>query len=184
MRCEVWVTGIPEPGMSDAFSRGDVLPNQELRRHAYLGLVSTRAGLPSKDWVTGALGDRVDARDTGANVLHFAREPAHRVAESHSFALYYEAGTEESPRLAMPVTTEASGEEYLKMPTDSGVVLSNLLALHLVAFAVGTLVRYHPGYWAAVVGHTKGDSVAPLLSAAVSTLEERYPALVLDTLEG
>jgi hypothetical protein len=126
----------------------------------------------------------VAARDTGSNILHFACEPVHRVVESHLFDLYYDAGTLERPRLDMPVTTAASGKEYLKLPTDGGVVLSTLLAPHMVAYAAGMLVRYHPGYWSAVVGRTKGDSIAPVLSAAVSTVEERYPALVLEVLEG
>lgn len=184
LRCEVEITGLLEPGLSDAFSREEVPPDREVRRHAWLGVVPTRAGLPDKDWVMRILGDRVTARDTGSNLLHFAREPVFRVAESHLFDLYYDAGTQESPRLDMPVTTTASGEEYLKLPTDGGAMLSTLLALHIVAFAVGTLVRYHPGYWAAVVGRTMGDSVAPVLSAAISAVEERYPALLLDVLEG
>lgn len=47
----------------------------------------------------------------------------------------------------MPVSALPTGEEYLKLPTDGGIVLSALLALHLVAYATGILVRYHPGYW-------------------------------------
>ncbi|MDX5895302.1 YaaC family protein [Rubrobacter radiotolerans] len=184
LRCEVEVTGLPEPDLADAFIRNEISPNREMRRHAWLGVVPTRTGLPSKDWVADVLGRCVAARDTGTNILHFAREPVYRVAESHLFDLYYDAGTLESPRLDMPVTTAVSGEEYLKLPTEGGVVLSTLLALHAVSYAAGMLVRYHPGYWSAVVGRTKGDSIAPVLSAAISTVEERYPALVLDTLEG
>ena len=58
-----------------------------------------------------------------------------------------EAGSRNEPRLQMPVAVSASGEQYLKLPTDDGVVLSTLLALHLAAYAAGMLVRYHPGYW-------------------------------------
>lgn len=184
LRCEVQVTGLVEPSLADAFARNAIPPDQEVRRHAWLGVVPTRAGLPDKDWVAKTLGNRVAVKDTGANLLHFAREPVHRVAESHSFDLYYDAGTEERPRLDMPVATAASGEEYLVLPTDGGIVLSTLLSLHLTAYAGGMLVRYHPGYWSAVVGRTKGDSIAPVLSAAISVIEERYPALVLDALEG
>ena len=63
-------------------------------------------------------------------------------------------------------------------------MLSTLLALHTVAYTAGMLVRYHPGYWSAVVGRTKGDSIAPLLSAAVSAVEERYPAMILEVIGG
>ena len=185
LRCEVQVTGIPEPDLVDAFDRNEVPPDREVRRHAYLGIVPMRAGLPSKDWVAGVLGGRVAFRDTQTGVLHLAREPMRMVGEWHQFDLYYDAGTQERARQEMPITTDASGEEYLKLPTDGEVVLSTLLALHLVAFAAGTLVRYHPGYWAMLAGRaTKGDSIAPVLSAAVSAIEERYPALVLEALEG
>ena len=174
LRCEIEMTGLPEPSLVDAFNRNEVPPDQEVRRHAWLGVVPTRARLPSKDWVAGILGGRVAARDTGTNLLHFAREPVNRVAEAHLFNLYYDAGTLEYPRLDMPITVAASGEEYVKLPTDGGVVLSTLLALHLVVYAAGMLVRCHPGYWSAVVGRTKGDPIAPVLSAAVSIVEERY----------
>ncbi len=184
LRCEVQVTGLVEPSLADAFFRNAVPLDQEVRRHAFLGIVPTRAGLPDKDWVAKILGGRVSARDSGENLLHFAREPVHRVVESHSFDLYYDAGTLENPRLDIPVATAAPGEEYLVLPTDGSVVLSTLLALHAVAYAAGMLVRYHPGYWAAIVGRTKGDSIAPVLSAAVSTVEERYPSLILEVLEG
>ena len=97
--------------------------------------------------------------------------------------LYTEAGSRNEPRLQMPVAvSDTSGEHYLKLPTDEGVVLSTLLALHLVAYAAGMLVRYHPGYWSMLVGRTEGSEIAPLLSGAVSTVEERYPALILEAI--
>lgn len=70
----------------------------------------------------------------------------------------------------------------MKLPTEGGVVLSTLLALHLTAYAAGMLVRYHPGYWAMLTGRTKGDAIAPVLSAAISTVEYRYPALILEAI--
>lgn len=185
LRCEVLVTGIPEPDLVDALSRGEIPPDHEIKRHAWLGVVRSRAGLPSKDWVVEALGEeRVRARETGENLLHFAHEARHRVGKTHLFDLFYDAGTEERPRLEMPLTKSASGEEYLKLPTERGILLSTLLALHLTAYAAGMLVRYHPGYWSMLAGRTKGDYVAPILAAAVATIEERYPTLLLDALGG
>ena len=87
-----------------------------------LGWVSSALGLDCqiKDWIAKALGDRVCSPVTAPNTLHFAREPRHQVAEGHKFDLYYDAGSEEHPRREMPVTVAASGEEYLKLPTDVG----------------------------------------------------------------
>ncbi len=182
LRCEVKLTGGLEPGTRA--TNEQVPPHVEVRRHAWLGIVRTRAGLPDKDWIAKALGNLVHFTVTAPNTLHFAREPRHQVAEGHKFDLYYDAGSEEHPRREMPFTVAASGEEYLKLPTDGGVVLSTLLALHTVAYAAGMLVRYHPGYWSAVVGRTKGDSIAPLLSAAVSAVEEHYPAIISEVIGG
>lgn len=160
-------------------------PHGEGKRHAHLGVVASRTGLPSKDQVASAFGEgRVDVKKTGTNLLYFAREPVHRVAEAHLFDLYYDAGSADHPRLDMPVAALPSGEEYLKLPTDEGVVLSTLLALHVAAFAASTLVRYHPGYWAMLTGHTKGDAIGPVLSAAIRTVEQRYPGLVLEAIGG
>lgn len=104
---------------------------------------------------------------------------------SHHFDFFYEAGSRKEPRLSLPVATLPDGEQYLKLLTDNGLVLSTLLALHVVAFAAGNLVRYHPGYWAMLTGRTKGDAVGPVLSTAISTVEDRYPAaLILEALDG
>ena len=126
---------------------------------------------------------RVVVRETRSSILHFAREPVHRVAEAHLCDLFYDAGTRERPRIDMPITALASGEEYLVLPTDGGIVLSTLLAFHVTAFAAATLVRYHPGYWASVIGRTKGASIAPILSAWASAFEQRYPELILKAIE-
>lgn len=82
----------------------------------------------------------------------------------------------------LPVATSGAREEYLKLRTEGGFVLSTLLALHLVAYAASSLVRYHPAYWAMLTGRTAGDSVGPVLNAATAAVEERYPALILEAI--
>jgi hypothetical protein len=77
----------------------------------HLGLVPTIVRLPSREWVVYLLGDeRVYARDTGANLLHFAREPRHRVLEAHMLGLLYDSGSTQRPRVRVPVATWPSGE--------------------------------------------------------------------------
>lgn len=185
LRCEVQVTGLPETSVTRKYALAEIPPDLEMRRHAHLGLLRSPAGLPPKDRIAGLLDDgRVVPTEGGPTTLPFAREPKLRASGAWLFDLYYDAGTSRRPRIELPVTTSTSGEEYLKLRTDRGVVLSTLLALHVVAFAAGMLVRYHPGYWAVVVGRTKGDSIAPVLSAAVAAIEERYPALILEAIGG
>lgn len=184
LRCEMLVTGAPEPDWKDLAPGNQVPASREVRRHAFLGIVRTRAGLPAPEWVAEHLGERASLRETGSNLLRFARDPRHRLGQSHLFELYYDAGSAQTPRQEMPVTTLASGEEYLKLPADNGILISTLLALHLAAFAASSLVRYHPSYWAMLIGRTQGDSIAPIMSATMSAVEERYPTLILDTLGG
>lgn len=115
--------------------------------------------------------------------LHFSRDP-YQAPVGRLYDLHSDAGSQNDPRLEMPLAVSADGEEYLKLPTDGGVVLSTLLVLHLVAYAAGMLVRYHPGYWAMLAGRAKGDAIGPILSAAVLAVEERYPALIPEAIGG
>lgn len=176
LRCEILITGLPE-------HRGEVSPDREVRRHAWLGLLSASCslGFPREGWVENLVGEGRLSYTGNENFLHFARE-SNRANVGRLFELYYDAGSEKRPRIDVPVTTLPSGEEYLRLPTDGAVVLSTLLALHLAAYAAGMLVRYHPGYWAMLTGKTKGDAIGPVLSAVVSTVEERYPALILEAI--
>lgn len=177
LRAEILYTGTPEHRAGGE----EIPPHEERRRHSWIGVVRGPLGYPQEGWIEGlvesaGLGTLGGAR--GETFLHFARFPGQApVGRLHP--LHTEAGSRDRPLLRMPVAASATGEEYLKLPTDGGVVLSTLLALHLVAFAAGTLVRYHPGYWSMLVGKTKGDEIGPVLSAAVSAVEERYPALIL-----
>lgn len=185
LRCEVQATGDLEPGTRAV---GEQVPShQDVRRFAWLGVLPSTGspvGTPDAGWVQErvACGRLVDR---GANaLLHFARDPANEIAGAHLFELYYDAGSSDEPRTEVPVATSDAGEEYLKLRTEGGVVLSNLLALHLAAYAASSLVRYHPGYWAMLTGRTTGDFVGPVLSAAISAVEERYPALILEAIGG
>lgn len=184
LRSEVIYTGRPE-------SRGigeEIPPDKKIRQHSWLGVVRTPPplGLPPEGWAEdlleagshGTLGSAVHE-----GFLYFARFPQ-EAPTGRIHDLYCDAGSRDEPHLLMPLAAAASGEEYLKLPTDRGVVLSTLLALHLIAYATGTLVRYHPGYWATITARSKGDAIGPVLSAAVSAVEERYPALILGAIGG
>ena len=183
LRSEIIYTGLPE-------SRGigeEIPSNKKVRRHSWLGVVCSPPplGLPPERWAE----DLIEAGGRGTlgsavheGLLYFARSPQ-EAPTGRIHDLYCDAGSRDEPRLEMPVAA-ASGEEYLKLPTDGGVVLSTLLALHVISYATGMLVRYHPGYWATLTARSKGDAVGPVLSAAVSAVEERYPALILGAIGG
>ena len=182
LRAEVLYTGLPNTDLIH-----EIAPDENVQRHSWVGVLrpTPALGFPTRGWAENllasvALGSLDDARDEG--FLHFNRGPQAAVyGRTHS--MYTDAGSKNEQRLYLPVASSAAGEDYLKLPTDGGIVLSTLLALHLAAYAVGMLARYHPGYWSMLVGRGKGSAVAPVLSAAVSAVEERYPALILEAIE-
>ncbi len=182
LRCEVQATGTPEHWVVNHVP--EIPDDQDVRLLANLAVLRTPLGVPPRELVPEELpGGRLAYTGT-QDFVNSARNPAHRSALSHHFDLFYEVGSRKRPRLSLPVATLPDGDQYLKLPTESGVVLSTLLALHVVAFAASTLVRYHPGYWAMLIGRTRGDSIAPVLSAAIAAVEERYPALILEAVGG
>lgn len=77
--------------------------------------------------------------------------------------------------------SRSTGRYYLRLPADK-LTASNIVALYLIAFTTGSLVRYHPGYWMSIISRSHGAYVAPILSAAVSVVEEQCPRLVLERL--
>ena len=184
LRAEVMYTGLTR-------SSGDPEPPPDKNRtaHSWVGILPSASPLrfPDEGWAENLLGSTSLGKLGAASPEEFLPMfgdsppgyPYGRLCDLNT-----EAGSRNKPRLEMPVAVSASDEQYLKLPTNRGVVLSTLLALHLAAYAAGMLVRYHPGYWSMLVGRTEGSEIAPLLSAAVSTVEERYPALILEAIGG
>lgn len=162
----------------------EIPPDRPVRRHSWLGIVRGPLGYPPEDRTRDLARASGHARlgpSKGEQFLYFARF-AEQAPVGRLHELFCDAGSRDAPHLKMPLAATASGEEYLKLPTDGGVALSTLLALHLAAYATGMLVRYHPGFWAMLAGRAAGGEAAPVLSAAVSLVEERYPALILEAI--
>lgn len=135
-------------------------------------LYRTRFDLPPLDALAATLGlphDRL--QEWGSN-----DGDARRVKLAH-------ASFGDLASVLPPVRTDLRGSGFLVAPTAGGLVLSTLSLLHLVAFAVATLVRYHPSAWQSMVALRPGDQAFPLLKAAVALVESRFPAEVADRLQ-
>jgi hypothetical protein len=74
--------------------------------------------------------------------------------------------------------TEERG--FIVAPLPGDIVLSSLSLYYLAAYAMGMLVRYHPGLWQGLTGKGQGDAILPILKATMRLVEEQVPALVLD----
>lgn len=151
---------------------------------AQVGLVESRAGIPDRERVASELDKPEIACRPVEDYLYFASEPRGRNVRNFSFSMSYDRPPTGFSALNLPVVRSGStGELCLKLPTTDDIVLSDLLSLYLIAYATGMLVRYHPGYWMTLVGRTKGDAMAPALTAAASVIEELFPRLTLEELE-
>ncbi len=160
-------------------------PNFDKKNPGGSGWVSvyeTRKGIPDPAWVGEKMGREDFKVRRVESASPFARSPEIREKPGFSYPQVYK----EDPGTGVAegydvVRAKGTGRYFLKLPAE-GFTTSNIVALYLVAFATGTLVRYHPGYWMSVVSRGRGGSAAPILSAAVSVVEEQFPGLVLERL--
>lgn len=68
-------------------------------------------------------------------------------------------------------------------PLPNGVVLPPPAHLFMVAHTLGTLARYYPTAWLALLSRQAGDRELPLIRAASAAIEEQFPGLVWRLIE-
>lgn len=102
LRCEVRLTRHLAREPSVPFLEADVPPDREVRRQARLDVLATRhtggAGLPPAEWIVETVGDGRLHHDPSDLPLSFARDPRNVGVRTHTFDLYYDAGSQEKPR--------------------------------------------------------------------------------------
>jgi len=82
-----------------------------------------------------------------------------------------------------PIKSDKEGNIYIVQPLPNGLDLSSLSLLYLIAYAMGMLARYYPSKWLSLLNGNKGDFAFPLMKAAITVVEDRFPQLVLQELE-
>lgn len=83
----------------------------------------------------------------------------------------------------IPLRTARNGDPYLVTSLSNGLKFSSLSLLFMIAYALSMLVRYYPSQWQAIIDREAGDVAYPLLKAATSLIEQRFPPLLLQELE-
>lgn len=84
----------------------------------------------------------------------------------------------------LPVVRADNGGGHFFVPSlADGLRLSSLSLLFVASYVMGMLVRYYPSQWLAALGRSRGDFSLPLLKAAMSVVEQRFPELVLREFE-
>lgn len=83
-----------------------------------------------------------------------------------------------------PTKSDKEGNAYIVGPLPDGLNLSLLSMLYLIAYSMGMLARYFPSKWLLLLNSSKGDFAFPLMKSATTIIEDRFPQLVLQELEG
>ncbi len=83
-----------------------------------------------------------------------------------------------------PIKSDREGNTYVAELLPDGLDLSSLSLLYLIAYSMGMLARYYPSKWLSLLNSSKGDFAFPLMKAATTVVENRFPQLVLQELEG
>lgn len=80
---------------------------------------------------------------------------------------------------------DRDGTASLIVPFPDGLKISRIGRLFLLSFFLGTLARYWPTTWLAVMqGRRKGDFMMPVVREAMNVIQQRLPELVVDQVEG
>lgn len=162
-----------EPGFGEDEDKGG----------GWVSVLETLKGVPDPIWVGQALGKPNVEKAKIYEASGLATTPEARARPGfHYFQEYAEDGATGLASGYDVVQSRSTGQYFLRIPTPGGLTASNIVVLYLIAFATGSLVRYHPGYWMSVIGRSGGAYLAPILSAAVSIVEEQFPRLVLERL--
>ena len=82
------------------------------------------------------------------------------------------------------IESGSDGYENVICPFEPGISISRLGRYFLMSFYLGTLARYHPTSWLAIMqGRQKGDLMLPLIREAMSVLQNNFPAFIIRELE-
>jgi len=68
---------------------------------------------------------------------------------------------------------------------EGGLAISRLGRFFMLSYFLGTLARYHPTSWLAIMqSRQKGDFMLPLIREAMLAVQLHFPTLVIEELEG
>lgn len=77
------------------------------------------------------------------------------------------------------------GSTSVVAPFATGLSVSRIGRFFLLSYFLGTLARYHPTSWLAIMqSRQKGDFMLPVIREAMGAIQRHFPALVIKELEG
>ena len=76
------------------------------------------------------------------------------------------------------------GNVVLYSYPDSGEDFTPLAACFMLSYILGMLCRYHPVIWTGLIRLEKGDALYPLVVRILDWVQDMFPAMVVDILQG
>ncbi|MFL5589858.1 MAG: YaaC family protein [Ktedonobacteraceae bacterium] len=146
-------------------------------------ILETELGFPDVDDMRSAFGLPADVSlqpsdapwQYGVNNSIYQRSIFYRINHSSSSELLAKLP---------PIKSDREGNTYVVELMPNNLDLSSLSLLYLIAYSMGMLARYYPSKWLSLLNSSKGDFAFPLMKAATTVVEDRFPQLVLQELEG
>lgn len=76
------------------------------------------------------------------------------------------------------------GSMSIIAPFATGLSISRIGRFFLLSFYLGTLARYHPTSWLAIMqSRQKGDFMLPLIRESMNAIQQHFPGLIMNELE-
>jgi hypothetical protein len=77
------------------------------------------------------------------------------------------------------------GSTSIVAPFAAGLSISKIGRFFLLSYFLGTLARYHPTSWLAIMqSRQNGDFMLPIIRESMAAIQEHFPALLIKELEG
>ncbi len=99
------------------------------------------------------------------------------------YRLLHPAGTN-FIELLPQIENLVDGDTSIVAPFAPGVSISRIGRFFLLSYFLGTLARYHPTSWLAIMqSREKGDFMLPIIRESMSAIQQYFPLLVIKELE-
>jgi hypothetical protein len=99
------------------------------------------------------------------------------------YDLQHRAGTN-FVELLPQVDSLPNGDMSIVSSFLSGISISRIGRFFLLSYFLGTLARYHPTSWLALMqSRQKGDFMLPIIRESMTTIQSQFPRLVSKELE-
>jgi hypothetical protein len=106
-------------------------------------------------------------------------------ATRYSFALPYQSEEEFKQVFAQlpAIQNGQGGFMFFVSPLDDRTRLSSFASLYIIGYTMSIMARYYPSSWLSIINRNRGDFAYPIMKAALSLVQDKFPELILQRLQ-